>query len=101
MKCLRCASEMMLYQKTELQFGAAGLLGGDLAQAGEGTIPAEVYVCPKCRKIELCSPENRPPLKYCSSCGKKISFFETESCPLCHAKFSKPDPKNYIRPKNF
>lgn len=99
MKCLRCETEMILYKKTEVQLGAAGYLGGDLAQAAEGTVPVEIHICPNCRKIEFFSPEDRPPLKYCHHCGKKVSVFETEACPLCHASFSRPDPKNYIRPK--
>ena len=53
MKCLRCGEEMKSMGEEELQLGHQSLLFGDLSNLLSGSLDAEIFVCPNCKKLEL------------------------------------------------
>jgi predicted RNA-binding Zn-ribbon protein involved in translation (DUF1610 family) len=60
-KCQTCNLEMEFAERANFRVGGTGggwkLLFGELAELGESMIPLEVYVCPKCGRIELFADE--------------------------------------------
>lgn len=53
MKCLRCGEEMKSLGEQELQLGHHSFFFGDLSNLLSGSLDAEVFVCPSCKKLEL------------------------------------------------
>lgn len=85
--CLRCNSEMNYYSKEKMQLGQTGWVLGDLPNLFAGSLEVEIYICPKCRKLEFFLPENveieEPlPQKECPNCGKTHDF-DYPKCPFC------------------
>lgn len=53
MNCLRCDTAMQDLGLQEFQLGSHSLLFGDLGNILAGSFTAQLYVCPKCGKIEF------------------------------------------------
>ena len=60
--CLRCGEAVELLGIESFRVGGVSggwhLLGGALADLGEGMLDLEVFACPRCRKVELRVPVN-------------------------------------------
>ena len=88
MKCLRCESEMKFKIKEKIQLGEMGLLFGDLPHLLAGSLNVNIYVCPKCKKMEFFDAGsfedegNELPQKTCPSCGVRHDF-DFPKCPSC------------------
>lgn len=58
--CLRCGARIQPIGVEEIRTGgstgATHFLFGAWAEMGEGKLPVEVYVCPRCRHIEMRAP---------------------------------------------
>lgn len=53
MNCLRCDTVMQDCGQQEFQLGKQSFLFGDLSNLLSGSFLAQLYVCPKCGKIEF------------------------------------------------
>lgn len=53
MNCLRCDTIMQDLGQREFQLGSHSLLFGDLGNILAGSFVTQLYVCPKCGKIEF------------------------------------------------
>ena len=51
--CLRCNNEMKFLKTENIQLGKTGLFFRDLSNLVAGSLLVDIYVCPKCRKIEF------------------------------------------------
>ena len=100
MKCPYCESKMRYLKTEHLQLGKYSWLAGSLPNLLCGTVPAHIYVCPTCGKLEFFMPQqnlravirerDRTPLKTCPDC-----FFEHDEddreCPNCGHKYPYED----------
>ncbi|MBQ7290852.1 MAG: hypothetical protein IJW76_03890 [Clostridia bacterium] len=88
MKCLRCESEMNFKIKEKIQLGEMGLLLGDLPHLFAGALNVDIYVCPKCKKMEFFdagsfeADADGIPKKTCPACGVRHDF-DFPKCPSC------------------
>jgi DNA-directed RNA polymerase subunit RPC12/RpoP len=64
---------------------------GDIVEIEQETLPVNIYVCPRCGKIELTATEqtaarllSRKGFKKCVKCGKRIPL-ASEKCQYCGA----------------
>lgn len=85
--CLRCGAEMEGPFWEQFQLGKQGILGNHLAHLKAGALEAELYICPKCGKIEFFLPnveeiETDTPGKECPGCGLCVDA-ELTKCPCC------------------
>ena len=53
LSCLRCGTKMDFLGNEDIQLGHHSLIFGDLGNLLAGSISADIYVCPNCKKIEL------------------------------------------------
>ena len=95
-KCSRCGAVLEDYGIQKLRIGGVGgewsYIVGDIAEIEQGTLPVQIYICPKCGKIELSAAEKtgtillgREGFKKCVECGKRIPL-ASEECQHCGAK---------------
>jgi len=103
-KCSNCNVEMQSFGTFPFRIGGGpgwgSLAFGAVAQMGESTLPFDVYVCPKCGKVELQADEaarqlllkekrrGETPesfLEICIRCGKRIPI-ASEECHFCGSK---------------
>ena len=92
MNCLRCQSQMAYAGREKLQLGRTGWVLGDLPNLLAGALEVDIYICPKCGKLEFFSAnyEGDPdryrdeelPGKQCPDCGLNIDF-DYPKCPCC------------------
>lgn len=92
MTCLRCESEMAYAGREKLQLGKTGWVLGDLPNLLAGALEVDIYICPKCGKLEFFNAnyEGDPnryrdeelPGKQCPDCGLNIDF-DYPKCPCC------------------
>lgn len=79
----------------KLRIGGVGgewsYIVGDIVEIEQETLPVNVYICPKCGKIELKAAEQtrvlllgRKGLKKCVKCGERIPL-ASEECQYCGA----------------
>ena len=90
MHCPRCRETLEFVGEETLQLGSAGLLTGILANIAAGGLKVEIYVCPKCGKMEFFSPIPEEPViarVNCSSCTRSYDA-DFPRCPHC----GKPNP---------
>ena len=86
MDCLRCGTEMKFAMREKIQLGEAGFVFRDLSHLLSGAMSVDVYVCPRCKKIELYSAESLKsedlPKRTCPECGDEHDF-DYPKCPKC------------------
>ncbi|MGQ9826204.1 MAG: hypothetical protein ACUVSK_14695 [Desulfotomaculales bacterium] len=62
-RCLRCNAKLELLGTERFRCGGTSggwkLIFGEWAELGEETLPPEVWVCPRCRKVEFRLPAER------------------------------------------
>jgi len=96
LSCLRCQTEMHFAGEQKLQLGKTGWILGDLPNLLAGALEVELYVCPKCGKLEFFALGKEQdlnryrnaevPEKECPGCGLLIDF-DYPSCPCCGHEF--------------
>ena len=94
--CLRCQGTMEYVGRENLQLGRTGWILGDLPNLLAGALNVDIYLCPKCGKLEFFHSnfEGEPnryrdealPEKQCPSCGLSIDF-DYPKCPCCGYEF--------------
>lgn len=91
MKCLRCGEDMQYLSRERLQLGKTGWVLGDLPNLLSGALEVQIFVCPKCRKLEFFLAENETiddetPKKTCPDCGT-VHDFDYPKCPNCKHEY--------------
>lgn len=91
MKCLRCGEDMQYLSRERLQLGKTGWVLGDLPNLLSGALNVQIYVCPKCRKLEFFLAENETlddetPKQTCPECGT-VRDFDYPKCPNCKHEY--------------
>lgn len=91
MKCLRCGEDMQYLSREKLQLGKTGWVLGDLPNLLSGALEVQIFVCPKCRKLEFFLAENEmlddeTPKKTCPKCGT-VHDFDYPKCPNCKHEY--------------
>ena len=91
MKCLRCGEDMQYLSREKLQLGKTGWVLGDLPNLLSGALEVQIFVCPKCRKLEFFLAENETlddetPKKTCPECGT-VHDFDYPKCPKCKHEY--------------
>ncbi len=91
MKCLRCGEDMQYLSRERIQLGKTGWVLGDLPNLLSGALEVQIYVCPKCRKLEFFLAENETlddetPKKTCPDCGT-VHDFDYPKCPNCKHEY--------------
>ena len=91
MSCLRCGEEMQYLSREKLQLGKTGWVLGDLPNLLSGALEVQIYVCPKCRKLEFFLAENEEiddetPKRTCPDCGT-VHDFDYPKCPNCKHEY--------------
>lgn len=56
LNCLRCGTRMRFIRREKFQLGQTGWVLGDLPNLFAGAMEIEIYVCPKCGKLEFFQP---------------------------------------------
>lgn len=89
--CPRCNEEMQYLSRERIQLGKTGWVLGDLPNLLSGALEVEIYVCPKCRKLEFFLAENEAlddetPKKTCPACGT-VHDFDYPKCPKCKHEY--------------
>ena len=89
--CSRCNDEMQYLSRERIQLGKTGWVLGDIPNLLSGALEVEIYVCPKCRKLEfyLAETENiddDTPKKTCPACGT-VHDFDYPKCPKCKHEY--------------
>lgn len=56
LNCLRCGAGMRFIRREKFQLGQTGWVLGDLPNLFAGAMEIEIYVCPKCGKLEFFQP---------------------------------------------
>ena len=56
LNCLRCGTGMQFIRREKFQLGQTGWVLGDLPNLFAGAMEIEIYVCPKCGKLEFFQP---------------------------------------------
>lgn len=56
LNCLRCGTGMRFIRREKFQLGQTGWVLGDLPNLFAGAMEIEIYVCPKCGKLEFFQP---------------------------------------------
>jgi predicted RNA-binding Zn-ribbon protein involved in translation (DUF1610 family) len=95
-KCPVCDVEMHLVRRLPFRVGGTGggwkLIFGELAELGEEMLPLDVYLCPKCGRVELFADEKAKEyllrisyFKKCVKCGRQIPI-ASEQCSYCGAE---------------
>lgn len=91
MKCLRCGEDMQYLSREKIQLGKTGWVLGDLPNLLSGALEVQIFVCPRCRKLEFFLAENETiddetPKKTCPDCGT-VHDFDYPKCPNCKHEY--------------
>ena len=91
MSCLRCGEEMQYLSREKIQLGKTGWVLGDLRNLLSGALEVQIFVCPKCRKLEFFLAENEvldddTPKRTCPDCGT-VHDFDYPKCPNCKHEY--------------
>ncbi len=78
---------MQFFAHKRIQLGKTGWVLGDLPNLLAGALEVDIFVCPKCRKLEFFASEdeeqsNELPKKTCPVCGT-VHDFDYPKCPKC------------------
>ena len=89
--CLRCGTAMKFVKKENIQLGETGILFRDLSHLLSGSLGVDIYVCPKCKKLEFFSDESEElgaelPKRTCPECGD-VHDFDYPKCPKCKLEY--------------
>ena len=87
LNCLRCQEPMRFLAHEQIQLGKTGWLLGDLPNLLSGALETDIYICPRCRKLEFYAEDtdvqgDTLPQKTCPVCGA-IHDFDYPKCPRC------------------
>ncbi len=82
---------MQYLSREKIQLGKTGWVLGDLPNLLSGALEVQIYVCPKCRKLEFFLAENETiddetPKKTCPVCGT-VHDFDYPKCPKCNHQY--------------
>jgi len=93
LNCLRCQEPMRFRSRERIQLGKTGWLLGDLPNLLSGALETDIYICPRCRKLEFYSEctelqSDTLPQKTCPVCGA-IHDFDYPKCPKCKYDYQK------------
>ena len=82
---------MQYLSREKLQLGKTGWVLGDLPNLLSGALEVQIYVCPKCRKLEFFLADNETiddetPKKTCPDCGT-VHDFDYPKCPNCKHEY--------------
>ena len=82
---------MQYLSREKLQLGKTGWVFGDLPNLLSGALEVQIFVCPKCRKLEFFLAENETlddetPKKTCPKCGT-VHDFDYPKCPNCKHEY--------------
>ena len=93
LNCLRCGEQMQFLTHERIQLGETGWILGDLPNLIAGALEVDIYICPKCRKLEFYAAENNKhdeglPQRTCPACGT-VHDFDYPKCPKCKYDYSK------------
>ena len=87
--CPHCEKTMQFLTREQLQLGKTGWILGDLPNLLAGALTVNIYMCPKCRKLEFFAAEDQDeasgddlPQKTCPKCGT-VHDFDYPKCPKC------------------
>lgn len=78
----------------KIQLGETGLIFRDLSNLISGSIEVDIYVCPKCKKLEFFHTESKNnneeplPKRICPECGDEHDF-DYPRCPRCKYDYYK------------
>lgn len=109
LNCLRCGAGMRFIRREKFQLDQTGWVLGDLPNLFAGAMEIEIYVCPKCGKLEFFQPGSDKfagtadeaktgsgylppdapdglPRKKCPVCGAVLDF-DYGRCPYCEHEF--------------
>ena len=67
LNCLRCGTGMQFIRREKFQLGQTGWVLGDLPNLFAGAMEIEIYVCPKCGKLEFFQPGSDKPVFHLSA----------------------------------
>ena len=93
LNCLRCGESMRFLAHERLQLGKTGWLLGDLPNLLSGALETDIYICPRCHKLEFYAEGtdlsgDTLPQRTCPVCGA-IHDFDYPKCPKCKYDYSK------------
>ena len=93
LNCLRCGEQMQFLSREEIQLGKTGWLLGDLPNLIAGALAVNIFMCPKCHKLEFYAGEEEAltediPKRICPSCGTSHDF-DYPKCPNCKYDYYK------------
>ena len=85
--CIRCGEQMQFLTRERIQLGKTGWILGDLPNLIAGALETDIYICPKCNKLELYAADASVvgeglPQKICPACGTAHDF-DYPKCPKC------------------
>lgn len=86
LSCLRCDTAMEPVGENKLQLGEMGWFAGHWPNLLAGALEVDIYVCPKCGKLEFFQPESDEDhiaKRECPKCGKKHDW-DYPKCPFCN-----------------
>ncbi len=89
--CLRCDATMRHFKTEKLQLGETGWILGDLPNLFAGSLEVDIYICPKCGKIEFFQTEAEDDgitiqQKKCPECGQ-MHDIDYPKCPFCKHRY--------------
>lgn len=104
LECLRCGTQMRFMGAEKVQLGKMGWLSGNWDNLVSGALKTNIYVCPKCRKLEFYldyendeQPDMSDDGEYelppelsvivCPKCGA-VHGQELSECPKCGYDYS-------------
>ena len=91
MKCLRCGEDMQFLSNESIKLANVGPVIDNLFNLISGGLKVNIFVCPKCRKLEFFLAENETlddetPKKTCPECGT-VHDFDYPKCPKCKHEY--------------
>jgi len=97
LSCLRCKTSMKFIRQEKIQLGQTGLFLGDWPNIMAGALAVEIWLCPKCGKIEFFHPNYpeesftepemeetiEPPEESLDIVGVSMEGIPQVRCPVC------------------
>ena len=92
-KCTACGTTLKYAGQEKMQLGKTSWLLGDLPNLLSGALETDIYICPRCHKLEFYAEgtdlsSDTLPQKTCPVCGA-IHDFDYPKCPKCKYDYSK------------
>ena len=91
MKCLRCGEDMQFLSNESIKLANVGPVIDNLLNLISRGLKVNIFVCPKCRKLEFFLAENKTlddetPKQTCPECGT-VHDFDYPKCPNCKHEY--------------